>query len=110
MFQFIEAPVFTEQIGALMTDDEYAAFQQALAKHPTAGNVIPSLNGLRKIRWRAKGKGKRSGARVIYLLLAVPEVIFLLLAFAKGEMTDLTPGQKARLRRAVDEIKEEFEK
>jgi hypothetical protein len=110
MFRFIEAPVFTDQIGALMTDDEYAELQRALAEHPTAGYVIPGLHGLRKIRWRAKGRGKRGGARVIYLLLAAPEVIFLLFAFAKGDMTDLTPDQRARLRRAVDEIKAEFEK
>ena len=28
MFQFIESPAFSEQIGDLMTDAEYAEFQQ----------------------------------------------------------------------------------
>lgn len=110
MVRFIEAPIFTDQISALMSDDEYAEFQRSLAKDPIAGDVVPGLHGLRKIRWRARGKGKRGGARVIYLFLAAPEVIFLLFAFAKGDTTDLTPDQKARLRRAVDEIKAEFEK
>ena len=55
-----------------------------------------------------EGKGKRGGARVIYLLLAAPQVIYFLYACAKGDMSDLSPAQKARLRRAVDEIKAEF--
>jgi len=45
MFRFIEAPTFTEQIGALMTDDEYAELQRALVAYPTAGDVIPGLGG-----------------------------------------------------------------
>jgi len=93
-----------------MADAEYAEFQQVLARHPTAGDVIPGLGGLRKIRWAAKGKGKRGGARIIYLLLAAPEVIYLLYAYAKGDMADLNPEQKARLRRAVKSIKAEFER
>jgi hypothetical protein len=57
LFHFIESPAFSEQIGGLMTDAEYAEFQRALAMHPAAGEVVPGLGGLRKIRWAAKGKG-----------------------------------------------------
>jgi hypothetical protein len=110
MFHFIESPTFTQQIGELMNDSEYADLQLALASHPTAGDVVPGLGGLRKIRWAAKGKGKRGGARIIYLLLASPSVIYLFYAFSKGDIADLSPEQKARLRRAVHGIKTEFEK
>lgn len=65
--------------------------------------------GLRKVRWAAKGKGKRGGARVIYLLLVPPGLIYLFHAYTKGDITDLSPEQKKRLRVAVDEIKAQFQ-
>ncbi|WP_395477551.1 hypothetical protein [Rickettsia endosymbiont of Pantilius tunicatus] len=34
--------------------------------HPKSGDVIQGSGGLKKIRWTAKGKGKRSGVRIIY--------------------------------------------
>lgn len=61
---FIETPVFTRQIAALVNDDDYADFQRVLANDPEAGDVIAGTGGLRKIRMAAKGHGKRDGARV----------------------------------------------
>jgi hypothetical protein len=51
---FIETPVFTRQITALVDDDDYSDFQRELAKDPEAGDVIPGTGGLRKIRMAAK--------------------------------------------------------
>ena len=109
MLTFIESPSFTRQLAELWPDAEYAAFQQFLAANPERGNVIPGLGGLRKVRWAAKGKGKRGGARVIYLLLVQPGIIYLFQAYTKGDITDLSPEQKKRLRVAVDEIKTQFQ-
>jgi mRNA-degrading endonuclease RelE of RelBE toxin-antitoxin system len=109
MFTFIESPSFSTQLADLWTDAEYAAFQQFLATHPETGDVIPGLGGLRKVRWAAKGKGKRGGARVIYLLLVLPGIIYLFHAYTKGDITDLSPEQKKRLRVAVEEIKAQFQ-
>ena len=68
MFTFIEHPSFTKQIESLFSDEEYRRLQTDLAANPESGDVIPRLGGLRKLRWGAKGKGKRGGARIIYLL------------------------------------------
>jgi hypothetical protein len=38
---------------------------------PDAGDVVPESGGVRKLRWAAKGKGKRGGARIIYQYLVV---------------------------------------
>ena len=62
MLTFVESPSFSKQLTELWSDAEYAAFQQFLAVHPERGNVIPGLSGLRKVRWAAKGKGKRGGS------------------------------------------------
>ncbi|WP_234393746.1 hypothetical protein [Fangia hongkongensis] len=63
---FIETDIFTEDVKALLSDDEYAEFQSYLAENPLIGDVIQQTGGLRKVRWSAKGKGKRGGVRVIY--------------------------------------------
>ena len=89
----------------MWTDADYSSFQHFLAARPEAGDIIPGLGGLRKVRWNAKGRGKRGGARVIYLLLLQPGLIYLFQAYTKGDITDLTPELKKRLRAAVNDIK-----
>ncbi|MEO1247804.1 MAG: hypothetical protein AAFX56_19160 [Pseudomonadota bacterium] len=62
---FIEPKLFTKLVGDYLDDDDYAALQQHLIGHPTAGVVIRDSGGVRKIRWAATGKGKSGGVRVI---------------------------------------------
>lgn len=63
---FIESPMFTRFIVDAMGDEEYGALQAALIQNPDVGDVIRGTSGLRKMRWRAAGRGKRGGIRVIY--------------------------------------------
>ena len=60
---FIETPVFTRQILALVDDETYRKLQEDLTLHPDAGAVIAGTGGVRKIRISANGHGKRGGAR-----------------------------------------------
>ena len=69
MVIFVEVPLFTELITGLVDDEAYAEFQKELLQSPRKGNVISHSGGLRKIRMRLPGRGKRGGARVIYLYL-----------------------------------------
>lgn len=62
MLTFVESPAFTKQCTDLWSDAEYSAFQHFLAARPEAGDLIPGLGGLRKVRWSAKGRGKRGGS------------------------------------------------
>ncbi len=62
---FIETPIFTADVKSILSDDDYRELQTYLSDNPDAGDVIKDAGGLRKIRWKAKGKGKRGGARVI---------------------------------------------
>ncbi|MBP2197243.1 toxin HigB-2 [Pantoea cypripedii] len=95
---FIETPIFTEDVKDLLTDDEYAAFQQFMADNPDWGDVIPHTGGLRKVRWSAKSKGKRSGVRVIYFHKVSDSHIRLLLIYKKGVQDDLSVDEKRQLR------------
>ena len=76
-----------------------------LTDHPDAGNVIPGAGGARKLRWAAKGKGKRGGARVIYLYVVIAARIYLLRCYAKSVRTDLTADEKRELRQIADRLK-----
>jgi hypothetical protein len=80
----------TELIGAGGID----AVAVYLIDHPDAGDVIPGAAGSRKLRWAAKGKGKRGGARIIYLYLVIAARIYLLRCYAKNVRTDLTADEK----------------
>mgnify|MGYP005845090345 CR=1 FL=1 len=95
---FIETPLFTEDLLELLSDDEYAEFQEHLANNPLAGSVIQQTGGLRKIRWSVQGKGKRGGVRVIYYHVTADSQIRLLLIYKKGIQDTLTTDQKKILR------------
>ena len=95
---FIESPVFTRQVQELLLDDDYAEFQQYLAAHPDAGDVIQGTGGLRKIRWSVEGRGKRGGVRVIYFHVNALAQLRMLLIYRKGVKDDLTAAEKKILR------------
>jgi hypothetical protein len=102
---FIETPVFTRQIKALVEDEEYRLLQLRLVANPDAGDLIPRSGGLRKIRVGVTGRGKRGGARVIYYWVTARSQIYMLLAYAKNAQEDLSEQQLRTLRALV---KQEF--
>ena len=99
---FIETPAFTADVRALLPDDSYAELQRELIARPTAGDLIPGTGGLRKIRWRLPGKGKRGGARVIYYWRASTSQIWLLAVYDKGAKIDLSAADKELMRKIVE--------
>lgn len=106
---FVETRVFTARMLARLTDDAYRALQNELMAHPDKGRVIPGCGGLRKVRVAdpRRGKGKRSGARVIYLNIPEAERIDMITIYGKDEADDLTEADKKEFRRLVTEIRRE---
>ena len=86
---FIEAPIFSNKVYDYLNEDEYAALQWTLAVRPETGEVIPGSGGLRKIRWSAKGRGKRGGTRIIYYFQKENGEIWLKTICAKSEMENI---------------------
>lgn len=85
-----------------MSEEEYRELQNSLVKKPDSGNIIQGGGGIRKIRWKLQGRGKRGGARVIYYWETNKNQIFMLYAYAKNECENLTRDQLSILKKAVD--------
>jgi len=89
MFTVIETPIFKKYAFEIWTDTERETFIAWLAANPGAGDVIPGTGGLRKVRWKRAGMGKRGGARVIYFNQLDRGVIWLLIVYAKAKFDNL---------------------
>ena len=99
-----ELPLFEADAKVVFTEPEYESLILFLADHPDAGDLIPDTGGVRKLRWRARGQGKRGGARVIYYFRDLNAPLYLLAVYAKGEKLNLTEAEKKQMRRLVDYI------
>jgi len=99
----IETPIFTKQLLATLSDDEYRLFQNMLLERPDAGKVIPGSGGLRKLRLTAEGRGKRGGLRVIYYWFTAGGTIMLLFIYPKNVQDNLTTDQLKQLKKVVEE-------
>ena len=102
MFTFIELQGFSKLRQALLPDDEFRAFQEALIEDPEAGDTIAGTGGFRKIRWSRPGMGKRGGVRVIYYNVTIKGRIYLALIYPKNEQDELSQEQKKMLRQVAE--------
>ena len=101
--RFVETSAFTRRITEALSDDGYRLLQEALLRRPEQGDLIEGTGGVRKLRWREVGRGKRGGLRVIYYWHAEREIILMLFLYRKNEQKDLTVDQKRILAKAVQQ-------
>ena len=101
MHSVVETPRYQADAERLFTVDEQVAIVDLVASDPQSGVVIPGGSGIRKVRVGLGGRGKRGGARVIYLFGGDDVPVFLLAAFAKNEKSDLTPAERSAMGKAV---------
>lgn len=103
LLTFIElAPFARARETYDMDDTEFAELQAALLAEPEAGDVIPGSGGCRKLRWRAAGRGKRGGFRLIYFLRTAKGAIVLVLLYAKNVRENIDPELLRQLKARYD--------
>lgn len=90
-----------------MDDDTYRELQKSLIQKPNAGDLIPGSGGLRKVRWKIEGQGKRGGVRIIYYWMTADDQLLMLYGYTKADKKDLTKDQVKTLRKIVERWKNE---
>ncbi len=101
-----ETATYRRRAARLLSEIERVQVRAHLVENPEAHDVIPGLGGLRKARWgqKSRGKGKRSGVRIVYFYALSASTVALV--DSKAEKEDLNEVDKKWLRRELAEIKE----
>jgi len=102
MFTIAETIIFTQQSKRYWSQLESEEFASYIANNPDVGDVIPNSGGVRKVRWAAKGKGKRSGVRVIYYNMLADGVIWLLVIYGKNVKETIPSHIIKQLKEAIE--------
>jgi hypothetical protein len=89
VFTFIESPAFDRFREVYLDDDEYSELQQFMMGNPEAGALVRGTGGVRKLRWRREGSGKRGGLRVIYYVRYQPNEFWMLTLYAKARQASV---------------------
>lgn len=89
-----ETQAFARSAEKIWDEAERFELIDHLAHNPEAGDVIPGTGGVRKLRWGRTGGGKRGGARVLYFYYRAEAPLYLLLAYAKAQASDMTNDEK----------------
>src|SRR5436309_15471330 len=105
---FVETPEFLTQARGLLSEQERSELVDFLAHNPAAGDLMQGTGGARKLRWGAKGKGKRGGARVITFYGGPAVPAFLLTAFGKGDRANLNRAERNELRAILAQLVAEY--
>jgi mRNA-degrading endonuclease RelE of RelBE toxin-antitoxin system len=108
MHTVVETPPYLAEAERLFSAEERTMIVDTVSAEPRCGVVIPGTGGVRKVRVASSGRGKRGGARVIYLFGGDNVPVFLLAVFAKNEKSDLSPAERNKLARMTAELMRSF--
>ena len=98
--------MFERAAAKIWSEEERFGLVDYVARNPEAGDLIPSTGGVRKLRWGRAASGKRGGARVIYFYYDMDCPLYLLLAYAKANVEDMTGDEKRAVSAFAASIKE----
>ncbi len=103
MLSFIETKLFTRLVQQYLSEEEYAELQSFLIQNPEAGDIVPGSGGLRKLRWRGKGRGKRGGFRVIYYARTAQGQLWMLTIYPKSAIETIPAHILRQIRKEIED-------
>jgi hypothetical protein len=98
---------YDRRVQKVLTSAERAAAELEIALAPSAWPVIRGTGGARKARASRGGRGKSSGARIIYYVVTRRGVLYLIDIYAKNEKEDLTDAERREIRKLVAALETE---
>jgi hypothetical protein len=106
----VETPEFLNGARRTLTDVERRELIDFLASNPSAGDLMQGTGGARKLRWGAKSKGRRGGARAITYYGGPDVPVFMLAVFGKGDQANLSKAERNELRQVLVSLAAEYRK
>ena len=102
----VETPTYLAAARGVLSDEVRARIVNVVAENPAVGVALGG--GVRKIRIPLPGRGKRGGARVVFLFAGEDIPVFLLTVFAKNEKANLSAGERTALIAAAKELAADY--
>lgn len=99
LLEFVWLPGFERSAKGLLSEEDKRSIERVLCERLDAGPIMKRTGGLRKLRHALPGRGKSGGARIIYLPDEACERVYLILAYSKGTIDNLTRAQENELRK-----------
>ncbi len=108
---FIYTSIFAKIYDSLVSErkllhDDFETLEQDLLKDPWRGDVIPGMDGLRKIRLKSVGRGKSGGFRIDYLDFPKVGITYFVVIYPKNIKDDLSSDEKKAILKMIRIIKE----
>ena len=108
---FVRMPEFEKQCKDIgLNEDDIMEIENTLLDNPAIGDVMRGTGGIRKLRIALPGRGKSRGARVVYIDFAYYKKIYLITAFAKSELDNLSQAERNELKKLAKILESELEK
>lgn len=105
--EFIHLPSYRRAAEGLLDEDDQRTIEQQLVVEPRAGAVMVGTGGVRKLRVAVRGRGKSGGARLIYYYRESKGRIYLVFVYPKGRKDNLTPAERAAMKRLTAQLENE---
>ena len=104
MFTVVTTHRFESDAADIWSEAEIEELILAVADNPHQGDLIPGTGGLRKLRWARSGMGKRGGARVITYAIDRQGKVWLLTAYTKASLDNLSAATLVKLRKELIDV------
>ena len=104
----VETPTYLAAAKGILSNAERADVISILAETPRVGVALGG--GIRKMRIARPGRGKSSGARVVFLFAGDDVPVFLLTVFAKNEKANLATRERTALVAVAKQMVDDYRK
>lgn len=105
----VETREFVNFAKQNLSEEEKKSLIDFLAENPKAGVLISGTGGLRKLRWARSHQGKSGSYRVIYYYHNENIPLFLISAFAKNVMENISEAAKNEYAKLLKELVRQYE-